>query len=300
MRSALTPPGAAAPSPPAGRRSTPPSRLQSARRRSSRRRGRSGSRAARRSPVAITPNTPAARSPSATNPPSGACRRMSSIPATAMPQATAISRNPTRMFTRTRLAWRTRPSSPEPGEAALGHRHGACHRVAPHPVIPTETRPPPDGPWSRSGVLVAALVPRLRLPAAPGRALVDRRRGGARPRSSASSRSPSGGSTPSASPRRRSWWASRRSCSSSRCWSSGSRRCTTRSTPTRVSSRGWRRSVDAVYFTVTTLSTVGFGDIHATGNGGPRAGHAPDPGEPGVPRHRRPGDGPRGGRHQVT
>ena len=54
--------------------------------------------------MAITPKTPAARSPSATNPPSGARRRMASMPATAMPQTTAISRKPTRMFTGDSLA----------------------------------------------------------------------------------------------------------------------------------------------------------------------------------------------------
>ena len=35
--------------------------------------------------------------------------------------------------------------------------------------------------------------------------------------------------------------------------------------------------LDSVYFTVTTLSTVGFGDIHRHWDGRPRAGHDADP-----------------------
>ena len=279
----------------------PRSRHRSARRRSSRRRGRSGSRAARRTRWR-SPRTrrPPGRRRRRTRPPAPggawrACRRRRRR------TTTAISRKPTRMFTGDSLAcgatvrhhlmrvkWR--------GIVDTGPRH----RVAPHPRDAhrdASGRPtlPASGPVCscRSSSLGYALLP-LRgelwwIGAAVGVAAIV----GVVP------------ITDPAVPRRapvgaaRSWWASKRSCCSSRCWSSGSRRCTTPWTPTRVSSRGWSTRVDSVYFTVTTLSTVGYGDIHADRDRRPGARHAPDPREPGLPRHRRPRDGARRRRHQV-
>ena len=58
--------------------------------------------------------------------------------------------------------------------------------------------------------------------------------------------------------------------------------------------------VDSVYFTVTTLSTVGLRRHPRDRYSRPRARHDPDHDEPGVPRHRRPGDGAGGRRHPVT
>ena len=46
--------------------------------------------------------------------------------------------------------------------------------------------------------------------------------------------------------------------------------------------------VDAIYFTVTVLSTVGFGDIHATSQCGPGRGHDPDRLRPDLPGRGRP------------
>ena len=46
--------------------------------------------------------------------------------------------------------------------------------------------------------------------------------------------------------------------------------------------------VDAIYFTVTVLSTVGFGDIHATSQAAADRGDDPDPVRPGLPGCVRP------------